>query len=213
MADAVVVYKLLPVPFWTLSVGGGLLGWRQFDWVVIGGWKKISLSQAARWVDGKQHLQERLSTALELSKQRETWTKPGGIDVSDDAASHAKEVDPKKLVQFRLPKVARWALVGFGVERGIGVCAGVSQQGLRSEADGAEGDQGSRAAIGGFDEAEFADASAGVGDDAEIDGSGEGIGRSTGAKDFDAERGIEGFGEYAGEVQGADQRDWQGSRR
>jgi hypothetical protein len=116
---ALVVYKLLPVPVWTLGVGAGCWAVASLAGFVIGGWKKLSISQAARWVDGKQHLQERLSTALEFSKQ-------GGVDenwkelVVTDAASHAKEVDPKKLVQFRLPKVARWAVVIVALSAGLG---------------------------------------------------------------------------------------------
>ncbi|EEF57285.1 hypothetical protein, partial [Pedosphaera parvula] len=62
----------------------------------------------------------RLSTALEFSKQEgkvdETWKEL----ILIDAASHAKEVDPKKLVQFRLPKVARWAVAILALSAGLG---------------------------------------------------------------------------------------------
>src|SRR6185369_10353325 len=44
---------LIPLPFMALGL-------------VIGGWRKPDLKQAARWLDGRQHLQERLSTALEV---------------------------------------------------------------------------------------------------------------------------------------------------
>src|SRR5881394_987869 len=37
--------------------------------LIFGAWRKASLNQTARWVDGRQHLQERLSTALEFAKE------------------------------------------------------------------------------------------------------------------------------------------------
>jgi hypothetical protein len=102
---AMAVYKLAPVPMWTLSAAAGVWVLFALAGLVIGGWRKISVNQAARWVDGKQHLQERLSTALELAKQGEgSPAEPWRELIVTDAASHAKEVDPKSLVQFRLPR-------------------------------------------------------------------------------------------------------------
>lgn len=111
-------YKLLPMPLWTLTAAAivGLLS--ALVGLLIGGWRKTSLSETARWVDGRQHLQERLSTALELSKTSgtETWREL----LVTDAASHVKELDPRSLVQFRLPKASRWALVVLALAAGLG---------------------------------------------------------------------------------------------
>ncbi len=111
-------YKLLPMPLWTLTAAAivGLLS--ALVGLLIGGWRKTSLSETARWVDGRQHLQERLSTALELSKTSgtETWREL----LVTDAASHVKELDPRRLVQFRLPKASRWALVVLALAAGLG---------------------------------------------------------------------------------------------
>src|SRR5689334_24083738 len=56
----------------------------------------------SRWVDGRQHLQERLSTALEVANDPNgnSW----GQLVLSDAADHVKEFDPRKLVQFHLDR-------------------------------------------------------------------------------------------------------------
>src|SRR5258708_29892303 len=86
---ALATYKLLPIAFWTLgaAAGGGLLS--ALVGLIIGGWRKISVQETARWVDGRQHLQERLSTALEISQgtTSETWRELPVID----AACHVQE--------------------------------------------------------------------------------------------------------------------------
>src|SRR4051794_32904543 len=61
-----VCYKLTPIPesyvrlagtlAWGIAAAGFLIAW----------WRPISLLEAARWVDRKKHLEERLSTALEV---------------------------------------------------------------------------------------------------------------------------------------------------
>src|SRR5438552_12526983 len=84
---------------------------------IIGGWRKAALPQIARWIDGRQGLKERLSTALEVASDptANSW----GQLVVADAAQHVKEIDARKLVQFRLPKTTRWALVA------LALCAGL----------------------------------------------------------------------------------------
>jgi len=63
-------------------------------------------------------LKERLSTALELGSDPSVgrW----GQLVVSDAAEHAKGLDPRKLVPFRLPKSARWALLFLALCAGLG---------------------------------------------------------------------------------------------
>src|SRR5882724_4410534 len=104
-----IVYKLAPVPDWTLGVAAGLGGAAALAGLILGGWRKTSLGETARWVDGRQQLQERISTALEMAKG------PGPQNWRDllvtDAAAHLKDLDPRRLVQFRLTKASRWALL------------------------------------------------------------------------------------------------------
>jgi predicted nucleic acid-binding Zn-ribbon protein len=115
---AVGAWHLLPLPIWTLGLAAlvpfpcALMG------LVIGGWGKLALPEVARWVDGRQHLQERLSTALEVAADPDggTWRDL----IVTDAAQHIKELDPRRLVQFRLPKATRWALVVLALGAGLG---------------------------------------------------------------------------------------------
>src|SRR5437899_1808911 len=103
---APMVAALLPLPFMLLGL-------------MIGGWRKPALNQVARWVDGKQHLQERLSTALEMAGTPEAgrWRDL----LVTDAAGHAKGLDTRRLMPFNLPKAStRWVLVVFALTVGLG---------------------------------------------------------------------------------------------
>lgn len=81
-------------------------------------WRKPSLPETARWVDVKQNLRERMSTALEVAENQPpgTWRDL----VLHDAASHAQEIEPKKLVPFSFTKAARWAAVVLVFAAGLG---------------------------------------------------------------------------------------------
>ncbi|HWX21781.1 MAG TPA: hypothetical protein VN578_17905, partial [Candidatus Binatia bacterium] len=81
-------YHLLPVPAWTLLLAALVPFLCLFGGLLLGGWRKPSLSEVARWVDGRQRLQERLSTALEVASDSHAgrW----GDLVVADAAEHAR---------------------------------------------------------------------------------------------------------------------------
>jgi len=74
---------------------------------VAGGWRKPSLMETARWVDVKQNLKERLSTALEVAQRPvdAEWQRL----LVHDAAEHAHGLDPRRMLPLHLPKVARWS--------------------------------------------------------------------------------------------------------
>src|SRR5437667_1891400 len=115
---AIGLYHIFPLPPWTPLAAALapfpclLIGW------MIGFWRKPAFSEMARWLDGRQHLQERLSTALEVAKEPETstWRQL----VVTDAAQHAKGLDPRRLMPFSLPKSMRWALVVLALCVGLG---------------------------------------------------------------------------------------------
>src|SRR2546427_6622211 len=114
-------YRLLPLfnlqlPSWVVLAAATVPIPFAIAGLIIGGWRKAALPQVARWIDGRQQLKERLSTALEVATDptANTWSQL----VVADAAQHVKEIDPRKLVQFRLPKGTRWALVT------LALCAG-----------------------------------------------------------------------------------------
>ncbi|HEY3864243.1 MAG TPA: hypothetical protein VGO59_20420 [Verrucomicrobiae bacterium] len=115
---ALVVYKLAPIPasipnyaglFAALCIAGGFLrGWM----------RPLNLSQAARCLDERQNLQERLSTALEVAPSGpvEGWR---ALLVSD-AARFAAKLDPRKVFPYHLPRASRWALAALAVGAGLG---------------------------------------------------------------------------------------------
>lgn len=114
----VAAFHLLPLPMWVLSVAiaapvaGLLLG------MLLGLWRKPGLNEVARWVDERQRLKQRLSTALELSSapQASTWREL----VLADAAQHAKNLDVRQLLPFHFPRTMRWALILLALGAGLG---------------------------------------------------------------------------------------------
>jgi hypothetical protein len=120
---AVVIFKLAPVPLVYLRISMVIAVLCPFAGMIAGGWRKNSVDETARWVDGRVKLQERLSSALEFARnapsdkvQQERWREL----LVADAANHAKELDTKKLVQFRMPTVTRWALLIIAAAIGLG---------------------------------------------------------------------------------------------
>lgn len=115
---ALAVFKLAPVST-SILLKAGLVGLVcPLVGFIIGGWRKPGLVQTARWVDVKQNLKERMSTALEYSHDDHvgTWREL----VLHDAVSHAQEIDARKLVPFHLSKATRWALVVLALGAGLG---------------------------------------------------------------------------------------------
>ena len=112
------VYHIFPLPLKSLVAAtvlpfvGALLGF------IIGGWKQTDPSEVARWVDRQQKLKERMSTALEMSAEERNT--PWRDLIIADAADHAKRIDAKRLLPFRLPKTGRWALVVLALAAGLG---------------------------------------------------------------------------------------------
>jgi len=112
-------YHLLPLPLGTLTLAALIPLPCMLVGLVLGGWRKVPLKQVARWLDIRQDLQERLSTALEVSSESDTgmWRDL----VVADAAGRARELDPRRLVPFNLPaKAIRWALLVLVLAAGLG---------------------------------------------------------------------------------------------
>src|SRR5689334_1050945 len=81
-----ITFKLLPVPFSVVWWSGLTALACALGGFVIAGWRKWGLAETARWVDVKQHLKERMSTALEFAGDDHagTWREL----VMHDAVSH-----------------------------------------------------------------------------------------------------------------------------
>jgi hypothetical protein len=111
-------YHLFPLPLWTLVAAALVPFPCLFIGLILAGWRKPALAQVARWVDDRQQLKERVSTALEVSVQQtpDAWRDL----VLTDAAEHVKGLDPRRLIPYRLTKASRWALVVLALGAGLG---------------------------------------------------------------------------------------------
>lgn len=112
------LYKLAPLSERLLYACGAVALLGPILGFVIGGWRKPTLAETARFVDVKQNLKERLSTALEFAGESETskWEQL----VLADAVSHVKDLDPRQLVRFSLTRAARWAFLVLLLAAGLG---------------------------------------------------------------------------------------------
>lgn len=92
---------------WALFLVGGVAG-------LIYGWtRRISPLVAAQIADERAGLKERLSTAVELSRT-ETRSEIADAQITD-AAGHAKELDPAKVLPWRVPQQIRWLAAACAV--------------------------------------------------------------------------------------------------
>ncbi|MFZ9855508.1 MAG: hypothetical protein ACO3I0_10360 [Limisphaerales bacterium] len=99
-------HKVLPLPRELLFLGAALPGLGAGCGFVLGGFRPVAPAVAARWLDARLGLQERLATALEIAPGN-----PGGDWqhlVIGDAAARCRDVEPRHLIPLRLPHVARW---------------------------------------------------------------------------------------------------------
>ncbi len=112
------VYHVVPLPLWLLPLAALLPFLLMVPGIILGAWRRPPLSEVARWMDGRQHLQERLSTALEVADEPAagTWRDL----VLSDAASHAKALNVRQLLPFHLPRTTRWALLVLVLVAGLG---------------------------------------------------------------------------------------------
>jgi len=112
-------YHLLPLPFWTQAAAGVAPFPFLLAGLILGGWRSLGMAEAARWVDGREHLKERLSTALEVAAE----PKPSSWRdlVVADAAEHVRQLDLRRIAPLSLPKkVTRWLLVVLALGVGLG---------------------------------------------------------------------------------------------
>lgn len=115
---ALSVYKLAPVPFIILPLAGIAGGVCVVAGFLYGWFHRPTIAQTARWLDEKQNLQQRLSTALEMAEgnRDENWRKL----LISDAAKFVAKFDPRKLIPFQLPRISRWSLLILAICAGLG---------------------------------------------------------------------------------------------
>ncbi len=121
---ALAAYKLTPVP-WTVVWWTGLAALAALPLGFLWGWlRPITRADAARFLDSTAGLQERLTTALEVSGNTQPaageWQQRWRELVVTDAATASQQVQPQRLLPVALPPSARWAVVVLGLAAGLG---------------------------------------------------------------------------------------------
>jgi len=111
-------YKVLPVPAKVLTAGGLAALTAAVLGLAVGAWRRDRMLSTARWLDQRQQLQERLSTALEVGpvEQAGKWREL----VVNDAANKLKAMDLRRLLPYHLPQASRWALLGLILAASLG---------------------------------------------------------------------------------------------
>ncbi|HVV00428.1 MAG TPA: hypothetical protein VHH88_03640 [Verrucomicrobiae bacterium] len=102
-------YHLFPLPLISLYLATIIPLPCMAAGLLIGWWPKPRPEEIARWLDARQQLRERLSTALEMALR--PVDDPWRNLVLRDAAAHVTGLDPRALIPFRLPPAIRWSLV------------------------------------------------------------------------------------------------------
>jgi len=115
---ALAAYKVFPITANWLTGGAVMAAICALAGLLTGLVGKVSATETARWIDQQQRLQERLSTALEVSAAPGTGEWPQLV--LSDAASHASKVDPRRLLPFGFPVLGRWALLLLALSAGLG---------------------------------------------------------------------------------------------
>ncbi len=112
------VYKLAPIPRSAVDgsiAAGAVAVLAGFAW----GWtRRMSAADAARFLDRRAGLKERLSTALEVAAapKQDRWSEL----LLADASAAAGTVDPRRVLPLALPGFTRWIVMLLVVAAGVG---------------------------------------------------------------------------------------------
>ena len=133
---ALAAFKLAPIPPAVLFGAAALAALFILGGFLHGWLRRPTLEQTARWMDDRQRLQERLSTALELGKSgaNENWR----ALIVADAARFAAKLDARKLIPFHLPRATRWALAALALGAGLGFLPEYRTQAFRQKQQDAQ---------------------------------------------------------------------------
>jgi hypothetical protein len=110
---AIIAYKLAPVPELAIWTAGGVWMAAGLAGFSAGFLKRVNPLGTARWLDQQAGLHDRISTALEVSKDTRAPADWRALVISD-AAVRASDVDPRRLMPLDYPKTARYAALIAG---------------------------------------------------------------------------------------------------
>lgn len=117
-AVALAVYKLAPVPWIVVQIALGVGVVCAVAGACWGLMRKVSPDEAARFLDLKAGLKERLSSALEMSRagKQDRWAEL----LIADASVAARTVDQRRVLPFEVPGFSRWVVVALALGAGLG---------------------------------------------------------------------------------------------
>ena len=104
---ATIIFKLAPIPFGVFGVLGVFAMVSVVGGFFWGGRRIDSPLETAQWVDQRLSLKEKLSAAVEFSRSSAAW----GDVLLRDGVKCLEQVQPAKLLAYRLPKAARWTVL------------------------------------------------------------------------------------------------------
>lgn len=117
-AVALLVYKVTPVPWWVVQAGllAGMVS--AVGWALAAFLRPVTVEEAARFLDLRAGLKERLSSALELARagKQDRWAEL----LMADARSAAQTVDTRRVLPFQVPAFSRWVVAALAVGAGLG---------------------------------------------------------------------------------------------
>lgn len=111
-------YKLLPLPMSVLGIGAILAVGTPLVAGLISLWKRETMAQTALWLDRNQHLEERVSTAIEVGGNPKygRWSEL----LVEDAQRCLAGVDLRRILPWTLPRSSLWALLVLSIGAGLG---------------------------------------------------------------------------------------------
>ncbi|MCC6232573.1 MAG: hypothetical protein IT580_08010 [Verrucomicrobiales bacterium] len=115
---ALAAFKIAPLPerwiepLWAIPLVAALIGF------LAGGWRNVPLSSAARLLETRENLRQRLSTALEIGSRDATseWA----TLVIRDASAAVSSLDTRRLLPLSLPRFAGWIPALLALVIGLG---------------------------------------------------------------------------------------------
>jgi hypothetical protein len=125
-------FKLAPVPASVVDVGAMVAIACILGGACIGAMHGLTADEAARFLDLRAGLKERLGTAMEMARKGEggRWSEL----VMADASAAAREVEPARVLPIRLPSFSRWVVAVLALGAGAGFAPELRSKGQATAA-------------------------------------------------------------------------------
>jgi hypothetical protein len=116
---SMIAFKVLPISALYLTIAALTGAVFVVGGAILGAWRSTPLLDTARWADARLHLQERLSTSIELGRTSASNDWPA-LQIAD-AVHYAGRLVPNQVLPFRLPALSHWVLLVLAISAGLGL--------------------------------------------------------------------------------------------